>query len=143
MKLLPWWRLIPTVFLFLLGSLVVLGLLALRYSKRLRAWLFYNYCEYPEATQVLIVGNDEVLEIEDVFTEPSGKKVFFYRKMKYCKGQSRYYPVGYSASRGGHLFNQSFYSRGLSTGECNAQQSEFGRCEHKVEVPSYFEYMGG
>jgi|JI6StandDraft_1071083.scaffolds.fasta_scaffold03351_4 hypothetical protein len=37
-------RLIATVTLFLIASLVVIGLLALRYSKKFRARLFYQDC---------------------------------------------------------------------------------------------------
>lgn len=141
MKMLSVCRLILTVSLFLLATLVVIGLLVLRYSKKFRARLLYNDCEYSEATQVLITGNDGTTDIEDTFVE-DGKRVFFYRKMKYCKGTCKFHPVGYSASRGGHLFSQGFYSRGLTTSEVEKQRAEFGRCEHKVEVPGYFEFMG-
>lgn len=51
-------RLILTLVGFLLGTLFVIGLLALRYSKRLRARLLYNDCTFHDATHVLISGND-------------------------------------------------------------------------------------
>jgi hypothetical protein len=114
LKRLPLWRLIPTLLFFLLGTLVVIGLLALRYSKKFRSRILYDDCQYEEATQVLITGNDDTTEIEDIFPMANGKKAFMYRKMKYCRGNSRYHPVGYNPRTANHLFNQSFYSRGLT-----------------------------
>ena len=122
MKRLPMWRLILTWVFFLLGTLIVVGLLVLRYSKKFRAKLLYDNCEYNEATHLLITGNDDTIEIEDTFVGADGKRVFYYRRMKYCRGRSKFHPIGYSASRGGHLFNQSFYLHGLTTSEVEVQR---------------------
>ena len=37
----------------------VLGLLALKYSVKFRAWLYYSQTDFASSTHVLIEGNDE------------------------------------------------------------------------------------
>jgi hypothetical protein len=69
---------------------------------------------------------------------PNGKKAFVYRKMKYCHDNSVYHPIGYNIRTAGHIFNQSFYSTGLNEDEVLTEREYMGRCEHKVEIPTYF-----
>jgi hypothetical protein len=94
---------------------VLPGLLALRYSKKLRAWLMYSDCPYEDATHVMIVGNDAIVEIEDVFVNDSRKKVFMYRKIKYSREGDGYYPVALTAKDQKGLFDAGFLGRGLTT----------------------------
>lgn len=97
--------------------MVLPGLLALRYSKKLRAWLLYADCLYEDSTHVMITGNDAVIEIEETHVDRSGKKVFHYRKIKYFRTEDGYYPVAYSPREHHHLFNEQFIAKGLTTAE--------------------------
>lgn len=91
----------------------VVGLLALKYSVRFRAWLYYSQTDYLDSTHVLILGNDETYEIEKTFDDSNGKKVFFYRRLKYFKPDF-YCPIGYSIQKEGHAFNEIFEKLGLN-----------------------------
>ena len=63
----------------------VLGLLAIKYSVRFRAWLYYENVEFVDCTHVMILGNDDTYEIESTKIDADGRKVFFYRRLKYFK----------------------------------------------------------
>lgn len=41
----------------------------------------------------------------------------------------------------GHAFNEIFEGLGLGKEEVEQRRGVFGRCEHKVDVPGFFEYL--
>lgn len=54
---------------YLICTLIVPGLLALAYSAKLKAWLWYEDCLYEDSTDVMVTGNDTFVEIERTFVE--------------------------------------------------------------------------
>ena len=129
--------------LFPLLLLSVVGLLLLKYYKRLRAAVFYKASPmYEAATHIFIHANGKRQE-EIVQLERSGADIFFYyKKLKYEYFEGKCYPVGldFEPYLRQHLTEQHL-KLGLAGEAVERRAALFGRNEHIVDPPGYLEYL--
>lgn len=82
-----WWKTLVLAPLLVIGTaLILLGVM--RKRRDVSARVLYDKCSMPEATHVLIVGNDRSMEIVE-----HNAPTFVYRKVAYESRAAQPYPV--------------------------------------------------
>ncbi len=136
------------IFLTIFLTLSVVGLFLLKYFKRLRAKVFYStvtLAQLQEITHIYVLGREKEQEISTVNKinyNDEVRHVFEFKKLKYEIFEDKIVPVGFPfIGMIGTLRREPFLKEGLSSIYVSKREQFYGKNEHRVEVPGYFEFL--